>query len=413
MQIMSYLKTMSIKNKIRMLSFFPLLFLVCLSIYIDVGIYKKVAALENIREIVNLNTKISLLLHETQKERGASAGYLGSKGLKFKDTLANQKELTNKNIEEFNRTLKAIDSSNYPQNSKALIAKALEDLSSIETIRSEVSDLKIEAKKAIEYYTNLNSTLLSFVALTSTIAHSEKDIKNITAYYNFLMAKERAGVERAVGSNTFAAKAFASGMYEKYLGLVNEQKIFFDTFFLYSEEDNRTFFNEKIQHPVINEVQKMRQILLVYGEDRTVALDIDSTLWFNKITEKINVLKEIDDHLSDNLIIVVDEEIKKEKNLMYILLSLSMIIITLTIYFVIFFNNSISRGIDKIYVGIEQFMRYLNREINELGYIELNTKGELGNLSKMVNQNIDKINGDLEKDLLCVGEASITLDKFE
>jgi len=58
-------------------------------------------------------------------------------------------------------------------------------------------------------------------------------------------------------------------------------------------------------------------------------------------------------------------------------------------------------------------MKYLNREINELTYIELNTKGELGNLAKMVNYNIDRINGDLEKDLLCVGEAAITLDKFE
>jgi len=31
----------------------------------------------------------------------------------------------------------------------------------------------------------------------------------------------------------------------------------------------------------------------------------------------------------------------------------------------------------------------------------------------MINKNIDQINGDLEKDLLCVGEATITLDKIE
>ena len=40
-------------------------------------------------------------------------------------------------------------------------------------------------------------------------------------------------------------------------------------------------------------------------------------------------------------------------------------------------------------------------------------QGELGKLARMVNYNIDRINGDLEKDLLCVGEAAITLDKFE
>ena len=46
------------------------------------------------------------------------------------------------------------------------------------------------------------------------------------------MAKERAGIERAVGSNIFATKTFASGMYSKYLGLVNEQKIFLMHFYV-------------------------------------------------------------------------------------------------------------------------------------------------------------------------------------
>ena len=50
--------------------------------------------------------------------------------------------------------------------------------------------------------------------------------------------------------------------------------------------------------------------------------------------------------------------------------------------FVTFFNASIGRGIDKINVGIQQFMRYLNKEINELDYIDLNTRGELGNLAQ-------------------------------
>ncbi len=226
------------------------------------------------------------------------------------------------------------------------------------------------------------------------------------------MAKERAGIERAVGSNTFAAKTFAPGMYVKYLGLVNEQKIFFDAFFMYAG-DKQTFFNEKINHPVINEVQQMRELLLTYGENKQVVLDVDSTVWFNKMTEKINILKQIDDYLAKNLSIEIEAEISKENFLMYFMIFTSVSIILLTLFFVAFFNQSISRGIDKIYLGIEQFMKYLNREINELSYIDLNTRGELGKLARMVNSNIDTINGNLEKDLLCVGEAAITLDKFE
>ena len=43
-----------------------------------------------------LAVKISNLVHETQKERGASAGFLGSKGAKFGDTMSKQRQLTNR-----------------------------------------------------------------------------------------------------------------------------------------------------------------------------------------------------------------------------------------------------------------------------------------------------------------------------
>jgi len=407
-----YLRTMSIKNKVKILSFFPLAFIISLSLYINLGLYEKESKLVAVSEIINLNETISLLLHETQKERGASSGFLGSSGTKFKDTLISQRELTNKSIEEFKKTISQIPASNYPDNGKYLIDNALKELSNIQNVRANVDSLQLDAKNAISYYTNLNSSLLSFVALTSTIAQDERVIKNIIAYYNFLMAKERTGVERAIGSKIFASKTFGSGEYAKYLGLVDEQKIFLDAFFMYAGE-NQAFFNDKINNPVVQEVQKMRELLLSYGENKDVILDVDSTLWFNKMTEKINILKQIDDYLAKNMATGIDKEISKQKTFMTFMIFATIAFIIVNIFFISFFNASISRGIDKIYTGLEQFMRYLNREINELEYIELNTRGELGNLAKMVNSNIDRINGDLEKDLLCVGEAAITLDKFE
>ena len=410
--MLNFLRRMSIKNKVRMLSFFPLLFIMALSLFIAIDLYQKELKVLNIREFVNLDTKISLLIHETQKERGSSVGFIASKGTKFKDTLLNQRELTNKSIEEFKKVVELIDISKYPENGKNTIDDTLKELSNIQNIRNSMDTLQIDSKSAVTYYSNLNNTLLSFVALTASLAHSEKIIKYTTSYYNFLMAKERVGLERAIGNDAFTTKTFASGMYVKYLGLINEQKMFFDAFFIYAG-DNKNFFNDKINNPIMVEIQKMRELLLSYGEDKNIILDVESNFWFSKMTEKINILKEIDDHLANALILEIDKEIVHEKALLYMMISIVLTILFLTLYFVAFYNHSISKGIDKIYDGIEQFMKYLNREINELSHIELNTKGDLGNLAKMVNMNIDSINGDLEKDLLCVGEAAITLDKFE
>ncbi|MGB1227218.1 MAG: methyl-accepting chemotaxis protein [Poseidonibacter sp.] len=410
--MLTFLKKLSISNKIKLLTIIPLIFIMALAIDIFYISYSKKTQLDTVKQVVLLNTKISLLLHETQKERGASAGYLGSKGQKFKDTLEKQRKLTDNRIKELSSFLNTFSISNHSLDAKEVMDRARKDLGMINSIRPKVDSLEIEAKKAIAYYTNMNADFLRFVAKSSIFAHSPIVISDINSYYNFLMAKERAGIERAVGANTFARKSFAPGMYVKFLSLVNEQDLFLEAFYNYGKK-YIAFSEEKMNNPVFNDVQKMRDVLLSSAGNNEVKFDIDSTHWFKTITKKINVLKEIDDYLIENIINEIETLITKESNNLLIISSIIILILALTIFFVIFFIRNIDSSIRIIIDGIEQFMRYLNKEINEIEYIHLDTKGPLGDLSKMVNKNIDTINGSLEKDLLCVGEATITLDKVE
>ena len=152
-------------------------------------------------------------------------------------------------------------------------------------------------------------------------------------------------------------------MFTRYVGLVNEQKMFTDIYLMYSGTE-RAFYDEKIKDPVISEVQKMREVLLSFGENRDVVFDVNPTVWFEKITQKINLLKEVDDYLSKELILSIDTEISSESTKLYAVITLNVLVILLCLYFVNFFNSAISRAIDKIYLGVQQFMSYLNRDIN-------------------------------------------------
>ena len=99
-------KNMSIKNKVILLVILPIIFLVILSLKIIVIDYQKVSSLESLDMGVKLSTKISSLVHETQKERGATAGYLGSNGKKFSLKLENQRKLTNNRLKELKTFIK-------------------------------------------------------------------------------------------------------------------------------------------------------------------------------------------------------------------------------------------------------------------------------------------------------------------
>ena len=408
-----YLKRLSIKNKSKLLGYFPLFFIVCYSLFIIVAAFEKEHRLNHDKDFIVLTGKMSQLVHEIQKERGLTAGFLGNKSNEFLTNLKNQREVTNKQLSEYKAKLVQIEKEDYPENGNFYLDNISKELSNLENIRNSVDIAQIDAKKAIGYYTSLNSNILSLVGLFSTIAESEDIIKRSVAYYNFLMMKERVGIERAIGTNVFAQKSFTPEMFQKFVSLVSEQNIFLENFYIYSSNNNKDFLNQKIQSPVFAEVDKMRAILLSYSQNKDITFDVAPSLWFDKVTQKIGVLKEVDDNLSADLLAYIEKKISSEKSFIAIMLVINVFIWVTCVFFVTFFNASIGRGIDKINVGIQQFMKYLNKEINELDYIELNTKGELGDLAKTVNMNIDKINGALEKDLLCVGEAAITLDKLE
>ena len=57
-----------------------------------------------------------------------------------------------------------------------------------------------------------------------------REANDITAFYNFLMSKERAGIERAVMSNSFARNKFLPGMKQKFIVLMTEQRTFIKSF---------------------------------------------------------------------------------------------------------------------------------------------------------------------------------------
>jgi methyl-accepting chemotaxis protein len=142
-------------------------------------------------------------------------------------------------------------------------------------------------------------------------------------------------------------------------------------------------------------------------------LNVQSTFWFEEYSKRIDFLKNSEDKLANTLINLISDK-KNDliySNIFFLFIIIFMFIIIFSIVYKI--NLTLKNAINKIYYGIEDFMKYINKEINELNYINYDSDDEIGKLAKMINKNIDLTNGNLEKDLLCVGEATITLDKIE
>jgi len=252
--------------------------------------------MNRLEELVGLSSQISLLVHETQKERGASAGFIGSRGKKFKDKIPAQRKLTDTQLANYMQFIQNIDYSQYPKSFKNTINNIKVILEKLPSIRTKVDTLSISVADEVAYYTLLNKNLLDIVAEGADYSNNQCIVKGLAAYANFLKAKERAGIERAVLSNTFAADKFAPNMFYKLISLITEQKAYLDAFLATATNKDKKMLSDLMNNPVVTQVDKMRQIAIKKVNEGNFG--INAVHWFNTITKKINLLKKMDDKLS-------------------------------------------------------------------------------------------------------------------
>ncbi|WP_457598518.1 methyl-accepting chemotaxis protein [Hydrogenimonas sp.] len=261
------------------------------------------AKVEKVRQLVHLSESLSRLVHETQKERGASAGYTGSHGKKFVTKLPAQRKLTDERLKEYRQTLARIDFSEFPPDLKRKVDILEEDLKRLPVVRKQITELRLPLKEVVGYFTEMNAKMLDIIATSSKLSPEERITKDLVAYTSFLKSKERAGIERAVLSGTFAADSFAPGMYRKLIILIAEQYAYLDDFLSFAPDSMVAYYKEAIKDPSFAAVQKMRDIAVGHQEGN---FHVDAETWFDTITRKINVLKKIDDEIARQINLDLD-----------------------------------------------------------------------------------------------------------
>lgn len=332
---------MTIKQKLNIIMAMVVLFsLAIIAININKAINDKIF-ITQAEELNVLSQKLSLLIHETQKERGASAGFIGSKGQEFTDILPKQRVLTTEKNKELETYIATLDLSSFSDELRTEISALVSDMSKVNTVRSQVDALSMSAKDVVAYYTNMNAKILNIVSLTAKLANTQELVKALNTYTNFLKLKERAGIERAVLSATFAADKFSEGTFAKWITLVAEQDSYLDSSLAMASDATKSFYMTKIADSSVDEVNKMRDIArnkAISGE-----FGVDSVTWFQTISKKINLLKDVDDEISKQNTLLL-EQLKSDSQSRTFITLVSYTIFTVLIFTIILL---ISRGVNR------------------------------------------------------------------
>ena len=369
------LARLSIKSKLLMLTAI-IIIVGLLNVMMNViSANAKKSSIEKLESLTGLSTKIALLVHETQKERGASAGFLGSKGTKFVQKLPAQRVVTDTKLKEYKAYLSTISADDFSPQIRSYIKELDSFLQRIKTVRKSIDSLSIPLKEAIGYYTKMNASMLVLVPETAKISPN-KDLANLlSAYANFLKSKERAGIERAVLSGAFASKSLSPATMKKEVSLVAEQDRYLDAFLATAPTSVKEFYKTTYKGKAIDEVLQMRAKAL-NGD-----FSVDSVYWFDTITKKINILKSIDDFISKNTFTqTADLKSKASKEMLQNIGSSIAIMIILAL-FIHLIAQSIVNNVNAMRVQLNS----ISKEMHLSSKIHTTSQGELKDIADAVN----------------------------
>ena len=375
----------SFKTKILALITIPMLGFLWLGVNAMLSALTINNEMDELAQLTELSSVYSELVHELQKERGMTAGFLGSKGAKFSQKIIQQRKNTQNKIDKRSGYWQESHFTN--QHINQLHDAINQRLTKLDKIRSDVDAMSISSAEAITYYTKTNEMLLSISPVIAEMSTDALITKEIVAYYNFIEAKERAGIERAVLTNTFAQNSFGSGMFNKLLTLISEQHTYFYGFNEFASAKNKALHAEQLRDDAITQVEKMRKTAI--DNSLSGQFNIDPDYWFEQSTKRIGILKNTENQLSKSLLTLAEETKQKAFN------SLVFNSISIVVIFVFVISLSIYI-IQELYSEVKNLTSVMSKMSNDNDLTVRAKhvgKSELGQIAIALNKTLETFSG--------------------
>jgi len=307
----------------------------------------KVKSFQKMHLSTALSIKVGALVHEMQKERGASAGFIGSNGTKFVTILPRQHKETDKALSALKKSIKNFDFSALTPEGAEGVKAYVHALEGIASKRSQVLSQKISVADTVAWYTNRNAEGLTVIAEGAHAAYNPKltitaDMSMMVAsYVMFLQSKERAGIERAVLSSAFAEDALKGKKHDKLIKLISLQDGYMQMFKSLAEDDFLEIYKKTMNDPgtatAVAEVKRLRSVALAQES----GYNVDPEHWFKTITAKINALHRIEGEFASDMMGEESQTVSESKTAIWKLVTISGILLLL----IVLLAMLISRGI--------------------------------------------------------------------
>jgi methyl-accepting chemotaxis protein len=244
---------------------------------------------------------INDLVHELQKERGYSAGFISSQGANFSDALPAQHASTDTALQNFETRLELAS-----RTAAEDLAKARSALALLTEWRTAILAKEKTVPELAGFYTGLVNSLLDASNNVQAAFATDGLGSRIEGRALIGLAKESAGLERAMGATGLGRGTFDMALHTRFVSLGAAQTAML-------ADSARTMQRPELLEslyvdPAATTLREMRQQIIGSVHPGGSLEGLTAPAWFTASTQWIDLLRDTELALSDELIVTAREQ---------------------------------------------------------------------------------------------------------
>lgn len=273
-------------------------FLLALTILALRNLSERNSSLQNakqFRQWASASEGISLLVHELQRERGMSSGYIASEGRSFRTALNDQYERTDKARENLDQ-------------SAHLHVQIDQKFAELALLRQENLALKYSRDYVVDRYSRLIDQLFSLQLASFDSSAEARLMRQQMAFIAFIQGKEESGRERALISAMLSDGNLSAGRISLWQSISAVEIARFSTFRQLADAESIQALDLIDQaldkQELLRYRRKLQALALRSGSNGKVAMEElpSAERWFNLASSRIDAMKLLEDNLGRQIL---------------------------------------------------------------------------------------------------------------
>jgi len=256
---------------------------------------------DQIATVAEAVPEISGLIHELQRERGASVGYVDSKGQIFVDVVKAQRPATDKALTAWRQRMDSIAQANLGARFTKAVGEARTKLGELQQLRAGADAFSIAGPAVVEFFTPTIDRLIASIDSIGDMTRDGRILREASALSAIIKRKEFAGQERAVGTGGFTKGEFAAPVHRRFSQLSALQDAQAAAFALNATPGQIAFVDTTLKSAGLEELARMR----LAGSESPFKGNVGGVTgpqWFEAATKYIDAMRTVEHRFANEMV---------------------------------------------------------------------------------------------------------------